>query len=640
MKTQLVRLLVASLAFLATNVSATVHYVNLNSTNPVSPYTSWATAATNIQDAVDASSDGDQIVVTNGIYATGGRVVYGSLTNRVVINKAVTVQSVNGPAVTVIQGNQPIGDNAVRCVYMTNNATLIGFTLTNGATLSGYEDYGINFGGGLYCESADVTVSNCVITGCAASDSGGGVQGGTLNNCFLIGNQSYNAGGVFACILTNSVLIGNSSSFGGGASSSLLVGCTLATNSSSWYGLGGGGGAYYSTLINCTLVANSSDNGGGAYGDWWSPSILENCLLYNNSATGNGGGVETCILTNCTLIGNSASNGGGADGGSLNSCLLSGNSVGGNGGGANNSTAGDCIFIGNSALYGGGAGACSLSNCTLVANGASYGGGADSSDLNSCMVISNSVNATGAGAFDSTLNNCTVWGNTASDGTGGIEGSAADNCIIFGNDPANHFLSSLDYCCTLPLPDNGSGNFTSDPVLVDPSGGDFHLQSNSPCINSGNNTYVTTATDLDGNPRIVGSTVDIGAYEYQTPTSIISYAWLQQYGLPTDGSADYADTDGTGMNNWQKWIAGLNPTNTASVLVMLTLVSTNNPSGLVVSWQSVSGITYFLQGSTNLGMQTAFSTIQSNIVGQAGTTSYTDTNAVGSGPYFYRVGVQ
>jgi hypothetical protein len=79
----------------------TMRYVDIASANPTPPYTNWATAATNIQDAVDAALAGDQIVVTNGIYATGGRAVGTNLlVNRVAVDKPLTLWSVNGPQFT------------------------------------------------------------------------------------------------------------------------------------------------------------------------------------------------------------------------------------------------------------------------------------------------------------------------------------------------------------------------------------------------------------------------------------------------------------------------------------------------------------------------------------------------------------
>jgi hypothetical protein len=178
-----------------------------------------------------------------------------------------------------------------------------------------------------------------------------------------------------------------------------------------------------------------------------------------------------------------------------------------------------------------------------------------------------------------------------------------------------------------------------EPTFVDTNGwSNLRLQANSPCINAGNNSFVTTTTDLDGNPRIAGGTVDIGAYEYQSPASQVSYAWLQQYGLSTDGSADFTDPDGDRANNWQEWQSATVPTNALSALRLLTPQTVG--ANLVVTWESVSGKSYFLERSTSLATNASFLPLASNLIGQAGTTTFTDTNAAPAGPRFYRVGVQ
>ncbi len=481
---------------------AVTRYVDLNSGNPTAPFTDWTTAAANIQDAIDASGPGDQILVTNGVYQTGGRSVSGvSTTNRVAVTQLVTVQSVNGPDVTSIVGYQPPGmtngPDAVRCVYLTNGASLVGFTLTNGGTGATTDD-----GGGVWFRSLTPTasvVSNCVLAGNAAGEGGAGAYGGDI-----------------------------------GASPAVAL-----------------------KLIHCTLENNwARGYGGAAYG-----CVLVDCLEAGNSAGNSGGGSCQCLLTNCVVVGNSAGfSGGGSYGDKLVNCTIVSNSIPGT----------------NLGLSGGGIG-----NGLLVAN-------------------------------------CIVYFNSAPTG-------------------ANYYDAPMAYCCTTPAI-AGAGNLTNAPLLVAPANGDYHLLSNSPCINSGDNAYISASSDFDGSARIAGGTVDIGAYEFQSPSSLLSYAWAQQYGFATDGSADFIDSDGDGMNNWQEWRAGTDPTDPLSVLKMFA--PSNNAPGLKLGWESVAGKRYYLLRGTDLAAPTALTLLQTNIVGQAGATGFADTTATNAGPYFYRVGVQ
>lgn len=503
-------------------------YVAVDGANPVPPYASWTTAATNIQDAVDvATVAGALVLVSNGVYQTGGRVVSGTMTNRVAVTKPLMVRSVNGPAFTMIAGHQvpstTNGDGAIRCVYLANQASLVGFTLTNGATRISGDATLEQTGGGIWCSWASAVVSNCTIVGNAAR-RGGGVSGGTLDNCTLIDNWAQE--------------------YGGGAYSNHLNHCALMGNVAN-----GGGGVAYSTLNHCTLVGNAASGGGGA---------------------------TDSTLNRCRLTGNSAQSGGGSMRGGLNHCILEANTA---------------------QLYGGGSYGGTLNNCTVVGNWGLYGGGTS----------------------DGTLNNCIVYFNTAT-----VAGT-------------NYSAGSLNYCCTTPLPPNGLGNINNEPRFVDQGSGNLRLQSNSPCIDVGLNASAAGPVDLDGNPRIVGGTVDLGAYEFQSPQSVIPHAWLKQYGLATDGSVDFADVDNDGYNTWQEWRCLTDPTNSLSALRLVSAFPTN--TNVLVTWASVPGVRYFLERSTNLTVQ-PLSSLATNLIGQSGeTTVFTNAGAASLPALFYRVGV-
>jgi uncharacterized protein (TIGR02145 family) len=89
---------------------------------------------------------------------------------------------------------------------------------------------------------------------------------------------------------------------------------------------------------------------------------------------------------------------------------------------------------------------------------------------------------------------------------GTIDVLAISNNNLYSNGNSNN----PDFQSITPTNYTNSGNITTDPLFVDASIGNFHLQSNSPCINAGINVGLTT--DYTGN--IIVELPDIGAYEY------------------------------------------------------------------------------------------------------------------------------
>lgn len=308
-----------------TSRAATTWYVATNG-DDVADGITWATAKATVQAAIDVAASNDVVLVSNGVYATGGRVVYGALTNRIAVTNAITIRSQNGPTVTTIQGaKDPLttnGNAAVRCVFLGAYAVLSGFTLCNGATRADGDADQEQSGGGVWCDAvwwSDLGVlSNCVLTGNSANYLGGGSYQTKLHLCTLTGNwANYGGGGSCYGSLSNCTLNGNSAPCGGGAFDSPLERCTISANSAA-----NGGGSYYGMLYHCTLSGNSATNyGGGAY-----HGQLENCLLTGNSAP-YGGGCSGASLKNCTVSGNSASHRGGADQAALGNCVAYFNSA-------------------------------------------------------------------------------------------------------------------------------------------------------------------------------------------------------------------------------------------------------------------------------------------------------------------------
>ncbi len=470
---------------------------------------------------------------------------------------------------------------------VTETAVLDGFTLTAGyANGTYFNNCGDVCGGGLYNFIGYPTLNNITFMGNHADLNGGGLYNNSsspvLTNSSFVNNQANYGGGMANDagsdpLLTNIILNGNSAEgFGGGMfsenSSPTLINASLTENHS----FNGGGIANLnssSILVDVTFSGNTADYGGGMYNTNGNPDIIQvlnDVIFTGNQAIGPGGGMYnygSAILEDVTFSNNQGYDGGGMYnyGDSSLSTSLWGVSFGGNiaenGGGMfdvfGQTAMTNVTFQGNSGLTTGGGlfenhGSAILKNVVFEENSAPFGGGMSLWDSNPTLTnVTFSGNVAsgpgfedsgyGGGMFnrddsDPTLTNVTFSGNQADVGGGGAYNRnngnpSIRNSILWGNTPeqllnddsSHPIITYSDVAGGCPAGSTCDHLLDVDPLFV--AVGDLRLRPGSPTIDSGNNTLITSSTDLAGGPRFVDipaapdtglgtpPLVDMGAYE-------------------------------------------------------------------------------------------------------------------------------
>jgi hypothetical protein len=305
----------------------------------------------------------------------------------------------------------------------------------------------------------------------------------------------------------------------------------------------GGGIVNYggtATITRCTLTGNSASLGGGIYSGGSNGSLTVSAsTIAGNSTIGEGGGIDVfgcaASITDCTISGNTASNDGGGvelfyltttsqDAATLTRCTVADNTSGFDGGGLSLPRKGlvtvtDSTIAGN--VAGNGAGIYVLAATRIT--------GATLTLLNS-TVAGNQASGAGGGLYvgttlvsstQVTLTDTLVAGNTAATGGPDVSGPllATSAYNLIGNGDGSTGLangtngnlvgtaaSSIDPRLG-PLQNNGG------PTLT------MALLTGSPAIDAGNNSNAP-AHDQRGFARIVGGTIDIGAFEVQSATHV------------------------------------------------------------------------------------------------------------------------
>lgn len=469
--------------------------------------TSWGNAKRHINTALRLAHPKDQIWVANGRYnetliMRDAISLYGgfsgtedSLNARHPSEASTTIA---GDTEDTVAGTAPV----ISVPFdVTARTVLDRFNITQGSI-------GIyNFG--------SPQISNCAIFG----NSGSGVASGpgailTLTSCSVSGNTSPLGAGILT--------------YG----SAFLKNCIVSDNNPGAkveYDLFRDDDGIIYTIATTTLT------GGGGITIYGGTLTASGCVIQNNQSASHGGGIfvqhASMTLDHCKILQNHADYGGGIDIGPtdppedasspdqfkpgsilIQHCTIARN-AGGYGGGIS------CIGSGSVRRP------IDIEDNVIYANsGKQTHGGGIFAEYSYMRIINNTIanhadfDASGVTLYDDPLvilaNNILAFNRTGITGRGKLAAQSHNNCV-FGN-----IIAAFDNF------EKGSNDFSADPRLSDYLGDDYHLIATSPCINAGDDAFALAgATDYDGNSRVTGAHVDVGAYEHNGGTGLAAVAF-------------------------------------------------------------------------------------------------------------------